>query len=153
MLNHTEGKEAVPYSLLHLVTSYVELDKKIRYYGTDVPIYNSEIHLISAIANNPEIHIRGLAEKFGITSASVSEMISKMQKKGLVEKHIDKDNLSRIKLSLTEKGMLAHREHRKYHDELNCMVGDELNGASEEQIEFLNFFLGNMARRMNEFPF
>lgn len=153
MLNHREGKEAVPYSLLHLVMSYMNLDKKIRYYGTDTPISNSEIHIISAIADNPEIHIRGLAEKLGITSASVSEMISRMQKKGLVEKRIDKKNLSRLNLFLTEKGKLAHREHRKYHDELNRMVNDELEGVSAEQIAFLNSFLENMAKRMNDFPF
>lgn len=144
---------AISHGLLHLVMCYTEMEKKTRYYETDVPIYNSEIHLIGAIAQNPEIHIRGLAEKFGITSASVSEMISKMQKKGLVEKHVDKENHSRIQITLTDKGKLADRVHRRYHEELDQMVRDELRDASEEKIAFLNAFLENMTRRMEEFPF
>lgn len=33
------------------------------------------------------------------------------------------------------------------------MVKDELGDASEEKIAFLNAFLENMTRRMEEFPF
>lgn len=150
---HNNELDPVAHGLLHFVMSYLELDKQTRYYGTDVPIYNSEIHLISAIADNPGIHIRGLAEKFGITSTSVSEMVSKLKKKGLVEKRTDKDNLSRIKLSLTEKGMLAHTEHRRYHDELNRMVEEELANVSKEQIAFLSNFLESMTKRMKNFQF
>ena len=153
MPGHTMEMSTISHGLLHFVMSYTDLEKKARCYETDVPIYNSEIHLISAIAQNPEIHIRGLAEKFGITSASVSEMIKKMQKKGLVEKRVDKENHSRIQITLTEKGKLAHRVHRRYHEELDQMVEEELKEASEETIEFLDLFLKNMTRRIEEFPF
>lgn len=152
-IDHRSGTESVSYSLLSLVVRYMELDKMMHNYGTDTPIYHSEIHLISAIARNPDIHIRGLAEQLGITSASVSEMISKLQKKGLVLKNVDKDNLSRLKLSLTTKGRLAHEEHMRYHSELNRIIAEELKDASAEQVSFLHDFCDHVRERMQEFMF
>lgn len=150
---HREGAEGVTYGLINLVMRYIELDKQMHNFGTDVVIHHSEIHLISAIAINPDVHIRGLAEKMGITSASVSEMISKLQKKGLVQKNVDKDNLSRLRLSLTTKGQLAHEEHMRYHEELNRIVADELKGTSEEQIAFLHEFCDHIRERLSSFNF
>ncbi|MDO4539944.1 MAG: MarR family transcriptional regulator [Syntrophomonadaceae bacterium] len=141
--------DAVPYSMLSLAMRYVELNKRIHSYGTDTIIFHSEIHLISAIARNPEIHVKGLAELLGITSASVSEMLSKLLKKGLVRKEVDKDNLARVKLSLTTKGQLAHEEHMRYHDQLNRMVADELADATDEQIAFILEFCAHMCERLN----
>ena len=100
-----------------------------------------------------EIHIRGLAEQLGITSASVSEMISKLQRKGLVQKSADKNNLSRLKLSLTAMGQLAHEEHMRYHNELNQIIAAELKDVSPEQISFLHDFFDNIRGRIDYFQF
>ena len=152
-INHRDGTETVSYSLLRLVVRYMELDKQMHRFGTDTPIYHSEIHLISAIAQNPDIHVRGLAEQLGVTSASVSEMINKLQKKGLVQKSTDKNNLSRLNLSLTDKGRLAHEEHMRYHEELNQIISAELAGASGEQVAFLHDFCDHMRERIDNFHF
>lgn len=150
---HPNGTESVSYSLLRLIMRYIELDKQIHSFGTDTPIYHAEIHLISTIANNPNIHVKGLAERLGITSASASEMISKLKKKGLVQKSTDSDNLSRLKLSLTTKGQLAHEEHLRYHDELNRIITEELQGATEEQFAFLHDFFDGVRIRLDDFRF
>lgn len=143
--------ETVSFSLLKLIMRYIELDKQTHYFGTGTPIYNSEIHLISMIAKNPGIHIRGLAEQLGVTSASVSETISKLQKKGLVLKSTDKSNLSRLNLSLTAKGQLAHEAHMRYHEELIQIIASELKDAPAEQIAFLRDFCDHVRQRMDDF--
>ena len=143
--------EGIAHNILHVVTEYVALEKQIKYYDTDVPIYNAEIHIIAAIAANPGIHIKGLAEKFDITSASVSEMVSKLRRKGLVEKKTDKSNLSRLNLSLTEKGRTAYQAHERYHKRLHDLVADRLEGASPEQVAFLRNFLVDMADMFRHF--
>lgn len=150
-MGHRNGPEAVSYSLLSLVMRYMELDKQIRNFGTGTPIYHSEIHLISAIADNPDIHIRGLAERLGVTSASVSEMISKLQKKGLVQKDTDEGNLSRLKLTLTTEGRLAHKEHLRYHEELDRIIAAELADVPDEQVAFLKAFCDHVRERMDKF--
>ncbi len=152
-MDHRQASETASYSLLKLVMGYMELDKKLRHFCTDTIIYPAEIHLIAAIANNPDIHIRGLAQRLHITSASISEMIGKLQKKGLVQKSADQDNLSRLKLSLTAKGQRAHEAHMRYHDELNDLVAQELKDASVEQVSFLRDFCDSLCERMESFQF
>lgn len=147
------GAEEVSYKLLRLVMTYMNMDRQMQNYGTDTVIYHSEIHLISAIAKNADINVKGLAEQFGITSASVSETLSKLQKKGLIKKTQDEGNLSRLKLSLTTKGRLAHEEHMRYHDEINQIIAEALTGATEEQLDFLIGFCNGVRTRMEDFKF
>lgn len=133
--------------LLDLKTRYAEIEKVVRNFGTNVSIHKAEIYVVSAIASSPGIHVRGLAELLEITSASASEIVQKLEKKGLVYKKTDVNNLSRFLLYLTKKGEFAHEEHMRYHQILYAMIEDELTNASEEQLDFLVTFLSGLASR------
>lgn len=137
--------------MLKLVMRYMEIDHTVQNYGTNVPIYHSEIHIVSAIAENPGIHIRGLAELLGVANPSVSETVRKLEKKELVRKEVSPNNQSRLSLYVTKKGELAHEEHRKYHKVLEDMAEDELAGASDEQVAFVTGFLQNLLQRLDGF--
>ncbi|MEG0249359.1 MAG: MarR family transcriptional regulator [Peptostreptococcus sp.] len=147
----TNKKHKIAYDSLQLAISLVNLDKKTRYYGTDVPIFYSEIHVIMTIAEHPGIHVGGLADILGVTKGAVSEILKKLERKALVLKEIDDLNLSRYSLSLTEKGEMAHKNHMHYHSVLNNMVEDELKDASEEELEFLSSFLIDMIDKVKNF--
>lgn len=138
------NKHKIAYDTLHLALALVDLDKKTRYFGTDVPIFYSEIHVIMAIAEHPGIHVGGLAEILGVTKGAVSEILKKLERKALVIKEIDDLNLSRCSLNLTEKGKKAHSRHMYYHSILNNMVAAELQDASEHELEFLSNFLSSL---------
>jgi len=147
---HT-NKQEVSYAMLRLFTRYMEIDKKTQTYGTKVPIHHAEIHMVSAIAQNPGIHVRGLAEYFSYSSASVSEIIRKLEKKNLVRKETDSKNLSRLSLYLTKKGELAHEEHQKYHRMLEAMMEEELNDLTDEQIDCFITLFHNLLIKMEDF--
>ena len=106
-------KHQIAYNSLQLALALVDLDQKTRYYGTEDPIFYSEIHIIMAIAEHPGIHVGGLAEILGVTKGAVSEILKKLEKKDLIIKEIDNLNLSRYSLNLTEKGKKAHKNHKK----------------------------------------
>ncbi|WP_042338893.1 MarR family winged helix-turn-helix transcriptional regulator [Desulfosporosinus youngiae] len=144
-------KQKIGYDILNLAMTYVELDKKTRYYGTDVPIFHSEIHMISVIAEYPGVHVGGLAEILGITKGSVSEIIKKLERKALVVKEIDVQNLSKLALRLTEKGEKAHSNHMRYHTILNSMVEEELETVSEHDVKFLSCFLSAIKAKVEKF--
>ncbi|WFR59185.1 MarR family transcriptional regulator [Anaerocolumna sp. AGMB13025] len=145
------NKHKIAYESLDLAFALMELDKKTRYYGTDVPIFHSEIHVIKAIAEHPCIHVGGLADILGVTKGAASEILKKLERKALVKKEVDELNLSRYSLSLTEKGKKAHKNHMHYHDILNGMVEDELQNATEAQQEFLLNFFSTMVSRVKNF--
>lgn len=134
------NKHQIAYNSLNLAAALTDLDKKTRYFGTDVPIFHSEIHVIKAIAEHPGIHVGGLADILGVTKGNVSEILKKLERKALVIKEIDDLNLSRYSLSLTEKGKKAHNNHMLYHSIVNNMVEDELQNASNTNWNFCQTF-------------
>lgn len=140
-------KQRLADTLLKFNRRYAEIEKVARNFGTNVPIHKAEIHAVSAITGSPGIHVRGLAELLGITSASASELVGKLEKKGLVHKQTDANNLSRFLLYVTKKGKLANEEHTRYHQILEKMIEDELTEATEQQIDFLITFLSGLLSR------
>lgn len=146
-----DTKHRIAYDSLHLALALVELDKRTRYYGTDVPIFYSEIHVIMAVAEHPGIHVGGLAGILGVTKGAVSEILKKLERKGLVRKETDHLNLSKYSLNLTEKGEKAHANHMYYHSVLNSMVENELKDADEHELEFLSDFLSSLISKIQTF--
>jgi DNA-binding MarR family transcriptional regulator len=145
------NKHKIAYESLDLAFALMELDKKTRYYGTDVPIFHSEIHVIKAIAEHPCIHVGGLADVLGVTKGAVSEILKKLERKALVIKEVDDLNLSRYSLSLTEKGKKAHKNHMHYHAILNSIVENELQNTTEAEVEFLSNFFSALISRVENF--
>jgi DNA-binding MarR family transcriptional regulator len=145
------NKHKIAYESLDLAFALMELDKKTRYYGTDVPIFHSEIHVIKAIAEHPGIHVGGLADILGVTKGAVSEIIKKLERKALIIKEVDELNLSRYSLSLSKKGEKAHKIHMHYHAILNGVVENELQNATESELNFLSSFLLSLKSRVENF--
>lgn len=144
-------KVEISYLLLELIERVLEIEKKARYYGTDTPLFHSEIHMIKAIKENEGIHITGLAENLGVTKGAVSQVAIKLQKKGLIIKERDINNYSKFILKLTPNGEIAYNNHLKFHQELDQIMTEILNGESEERIDFLKNFLRTLESKLNIF--
>ena len=132
--------------ILHLFVRFEEVEKRVQNYGTDVPIFNAEIHMVSIIAENSGIHISGLASHFSITKSAASETVLKLVKKGLVRKEVDPDNLSRLLLFVTDKGITAHKSHMRYHAMVEEMTMRVLTGIPHEHTEAISGFLRGLVK-------
>ena len=125
------------FTLLSLVSRFYSLERQCRNFGTDVEIHLAEIQMIMTIHNAEGIHVNGLAQKLGITKGSVSEMLRKLERKGLVRKEKDPLKMTRLNIYLTDKGLLAHQNHIYFHQKLDNLV---LEAAAEHSPEMLNSF-------------
>jgi DNA-binding MarR family transcriptional regulator len=133
------------------VWKLLEVDKKTRYYGTDEPLFEAEIHMIKSIKENEGIHVTGLAEKLGVTKGAVSQIIMKLARKGMIAKDKDINNQSRLILTLTPKGETAYLYHEKFHQEFDSFIEDILKDASEENKAFLKRFLDLLEIKIDHF--
>jgi DNA-binding MarR family transcriptional regulator len=150
MDNTSELKEQINVALLHLMMEFVRLDRMTQQYGTDTPIHHAEIHALASIVENPGVHIGGLAEKLGGAKASASELVKKLERKGLVRKETNADNLSKLSLFPTDKGEKAQETHARYHATLNNSVFEELSGATETELDFLSEFLVSLTKKLGD---
>ncbi|WP_081300614.1 MarR family winged helix-turn-helix transcriptional regulator [Clostridium beijerinckii] len=144
-----DNKLKISYTLLRLVTKLSELDKQTSYYGTDKQLFEAEIHMIKAIKESEGIHVIGLAEKLGVTKGAVSQIITKLQKKGMTIKEIDPNNLSRLIIRLTPKGEIAYLHHEKIHQDFDVLVNNILNDSSDEEKTFLKKFLNSLEEKVD----
>jgi len=148
---NNKKKAKISYTLLRIVWKLFEVDKKTRYYGTDEPLFEAEIHMIKSIKENEGIHVTGLANKLGVTKGAVSQIIMKLERKGMIVKNRDISNQSRLLLSLTAKGETAYLHHDRLHQRFDGLIDNILKDTSEEKKLFLRGFLNLLEHGIDDF--
>ena len=128
-------------SILDMIETVEQMRKRSVYDAGRIKVMNNEMTMLKAIGDNPDMHVIGLARILGITKGAVSQTLSKLEKKGLIEKLPDPLNASRLIIKLTASGEEIYEKHERFHEELDALVESILNEASEENRRFLNDFL------------
>lgn len=146
-----KNRKKISYTFLRIVTKLTEIDKKTRYYGTDQPLFEAEIHMIKSIKENEGIHVTGLSNLLGVTKGAVSQIIMKLERKGMIVKDTDPRNLSRLILRLTPKGETAYKGHKKLHQEFDGLFYAALENATEDNKKFLKEFLFLLDKKIDGF--
>lgn len=139
-----KNRTKLSYTFLRIVAKLTNLDSRTRYYGTNQPLYEAEIHIIKAIKENEGISVTGLAQILGVTKGAISQMLRKLTRKGMIVKDVAPDNLSRLILRLSEKGEIAYTCHEKLHETYELAFQSLLADATEENKLFLKAFLDNL---------
>ncbi|MGD1815539.1 MAG: MarR family transcriptional regulator [Pleomorphochaeta sp.] len=146
-----KNNDKLSYVFLRIVTKVSEIDQKTRYYGTDTQLHNAEIHLIKAINENEGIHVTGLAQKLGVTKGAVSQILVKLQKKNMIVKETDPNNLSKLILKLTPKGKIANDNHEKLHQQFNELFYSVTDKYTKQEKELLKDFFDSLENQINNF--
>ena len=108
--------ELVSDTLLKFHNEVVKISRRPNDYGTNHPVYQSEIHMIDFIGRHPDRNISELSEEVGMSKSAVSQMITKLHSKNLIIKERYKKEIT---VRLTEKGKELFNGHRQYHETLN----------------------------------
>jgi DNA-binding MarR family transcriptional regulator len=135
---------------IQVLTRMAELDKKPRDYGSGDLLHHAEIHTIMMIGKNPDITITSLGSILGISTSAASQMITRLTKKGLVERFKRKDNEKEICLKLTSPGTIAYYGHEQHHAIIYARMEKKLGEMTDEGYEYLLRFLRAMADTAEE---
>jgi DNA-binding MarR family transcriptional regulator len=101
--------------LLYYAHQYLKgLESFPRDYGTGEDLFSSDIHIVTAIADNPGINLTQLADKMNISKAAVSKFTSKMIQRGYVNKDRSGNNQKEVLFHVTEKGKIAVIGHEDF---------------------------------------
>lgn len=146
---HGPRSAPVSHALLGIATRFQEIERQCCKFGTDVDIHMAEIHTIMAIHNNEGIHVGGLAENLGVTKGSVSELLRRLERKGLAHKEKDPLKMTRLNVFLTEKGKTANAHHMGFHSQLDGLVDEAMGTRSPEEIKSIVNFLTEILDRLN----
>jgi DNA-binding MarR family transcriptional regulator len=131
-------------SILRLTNLINQQESIPRNFGTEIKLYPSEIHTIEAIGANKDMNITSLSKIMGVKKPSMSEILRKLEKKGMVIKNNQKENKKEIIITLTAKGQIAYVAHEKYHKDMYEKIFFRLDSLSPSILEELNIALNEV---------
>jgi DNA-binding MarR family transcriptional regulator len=120
-------------------------------FGTGVLMYRREIHTIQAIGRNPGINITTLAEYMGVTKGAVSQIIKKLNKKGLVRKNYADGNAKEVILELTDLGQIGFQNHEKFHMDTLAIARDYFGNQLQSKLKMINTVMTDINAVLNEY--
>lgn len=138
-------------SAFQIAEKLVRIDQQPHDFGVGEPITRTEIHLVSAIARQEGQSVTDLARARGVTKGAVSQVLQRLENKGLVEKRFDPDNQSRMAVFLTDKGRRADQGHQAVHDMVHRMFETEVGRLTPDQLAELQRFADRVDRLLRDF--
>jgi DNA-binding MarR family transcriptional regulator len=119
-------------------------------FGSGDLLHCSEIHTIMMIGKNKDINPASLSLLLGISRSAISQMISRLVQKNLVEKHRDPNNDKEILLRLSPRGTIAYLGHEQHHAKIFARMHRNLGDLTDEQFALILRFLSAMEETIDE---
>ncbi len=108
-----------------------------REYAPGTNLYMREMHFLVIAGENRPASISRLAEKLDVSLGAVSQMASKLEKKGLVYRSQDPEDKRRMMVNLTEEGFKLYCSHLEYDRKSWIKMSEMMKDFSDEEIERL----------------
>lgn len=145
------------YQLAEIANRWFQLqsmyEKKQNDYGTGELYTSTEVHTVTHIEDDPGITVTQIAEDTFRTKSAVSQMVSKLEAKGLIRREQNPRNLKQQQLYVTEKGLELSRCHKQYDEamiptkDLVALFGPESVSKFADTIQYV---ISHMQKRMQE---
>ncbi|CCH48666.1 MarR family winged helix-turn-helix transcriptional regulator [Pseudodesulfovibrio piezophilus] len=115
---------------------FTQISKRPMDFGVGINIFPAEIHTVERLCERGPMSITELAESSGVTKGAMSQLVSKLIKKGLAYRETDPDNLSKHQIIPTELGLKAHEGHMRFHMEHDKDFFDYIANLDPEKYAF-----------------
>lgn len=137
-------KKVLNELLVQIFNDILQIEEQALKKGVLNNLSVTEIHTIEAIGMYTERTMSEVAQDLKITVGTLTTAITKLIKKGYVERKRIEEDRRVVLIKLTKSGKLAFRLHEKFH---NDMINATIEGLSDEEEKILISSLD----RLNEF--
>ncbi|VVS93702.1 marr-type hth domain [Desulfoluna spongiiphila] len=117
--------------------------------GDPLTVSTKEVHTIEVIGNHQEINITDVAGHFGITKSGASQMVSKLEKKGFVERRQSAHSNKEYWLYLTQTGWAAYHTHERMHGEERVDLFEHLSEFPVSELDKTAQILGALEKTLD----
>lgn len=126
------------HNLNHLIIEFYEKLSSWEYSvvrGQELTL--SQMHAIEILGLHQAMRMKELAEKMGVTTGSLTVVVDKLVKKGLVKRTPHESDRRSLIVELTEEGMEHFAEHDHLHSQLTDEIVNHLSDEETKQLERL----------------
>jgi DNA-binding MarR family transcriptional regulator len=110
-------------------------------------ITGGQASLLAQIRNGPQLGIRGLAAREGVSPPAMTRSVDRLEKAGLVVRSASPDDGRRIRLTLTPKGVRALRSVRSRR---TAWLAERLQGLSPAELAAIDDAIAPLLRLVQE---
>lgn len=129
-----KNKKILNELLVEIFNDILQIEERALKQGVINDLSVTEIHTIEAIGMYTERTMSEVAQDLKITVGTLTTAITKLIKKGYVERKRIEEDRRVVLIKLTKKGKLAYRLHEKFHSD---MIKKTIEGLSKEEEEVL----------------
>jgi DNA-binding MarR family transcriptional regulator len=134
----------------NIVDKYNLIDSELKDFGVPAKIHHKEVHMVAHVGDNPNANMTMMASHLGVTKGAVSQVISKLEEKGIVRRYKQPGNSKEVLVELTDDGKIVYKTHKEIHSEMNCEILTQLDSFSSEQKDFLLFVFDWLDKYMDK---
>ena len=142
-------RQSLSRDLMDLIRHWAYHERQVHVYSLQESLYRSEIHVIWLLGTEPGLYGLKLAQKIGITKSAASQVLSKLEKRGMISSHVASDKLTKRTYSLTEEGWKVFHFHEKIHNDFERRFNNLLRRYTPEQRRFLKQFVQDLNDNLN----
>jgi len=122
---------------VRIVRKYNSLEKLPAKHGSKHDLYHSERHILDTIGNNPAMNMSELAAAVGVTKGAISQIVRKLELKGIVQRFKKSTNDKELFVELTKIGRDIHHMRGTTNKEAILPLIKELRRHSDDKVAFL----------------
>ena len=104
------------FKIIHLLE---DEKKKPMDYGGGILLGHAEVQFLETVARYPDENVSALSKRLGITKGAVTQMISKLYQKELLEVIQRENNKKEKYFRLTYRGEATIKGHQMHHSQAN----------------------------------
>lgn len=123
-------------NIYQFVIHYNDYIVSIHDYGDGIPLTMIEAHTLTYIEEHPGTTVTELAKYWGKTKGALSQTVTRLTDKGLVDKTKTADNAKSVRLYVTETGARLSKSHKLFDTvDIAKTMGELRKECSVEEIE------------------
>ncbi|UCE72558.1 MAG: MarR family transcriptional regulator [Nitrospiraceae bacterium] len=136
-MDRKQASKNIEELFMRMVNKYNALEKIPARHGTKHNLYHSERHLLDKVGDNTGMNVTEFAAAAGVTKGAISQLVTKLEKKGVVKRYKKSTNDKEVFLELTKTGKEVYRRHKEINENALVPLVEELSKHSDEKVEFL----------------
>ncbi|HPC43202.1 MAG TPA: MarR family transcriptional regulator [Spirochaetota bacterium] len=134
--------------LLRIINQLIFLGKNNALtYGDNLKLYPSEIHLLLTITNGKSENYNVIVKHLGVTKGAVSQTISRLVKKGILEKKTS-GGKSDLMIQLTDLGKKVQKKCVKIQEAVQDRFASYMDSLSADDRRVIGEFLDHVEKTL-----
>jgi DNA-binding MarR family transcriptional regulator len=135
--DHSPDFQDLYRSWMRIMNKMNIIENMPRKFGTETTLFLSEIHTLQTIGRTEDCNIRTIAAILGVTPSAASQTVTRLTKKGFVQKLRGIKNEREVSLVLTANGRIAYDNHEKVHEQIYERITGRIGELTGEERVFL----------------